>query len=130
MVSGPIRFVALISIVLVLNLAICDLALAANGSEARPDSSLTNPKVPAMLPEGSLARDESLVTSGDSLASDSDNQANKGQQEGARGVPIYKKRWLWATAGGVLLIALVALAAGAGEKTESDLPGFPEPPQR
>lgn len=147
------RRVACLSIVLVLNLVVWDLCLAAGAAE-KPDS--LNAQMPG---EAIPAADSSASrrSAGDPTATSpttagpttTDTSALKiappageasmirlydsdlpDSEEGANSTaPIYRKWWFWSVIGGALVTAMI-IGAGGEEEAGPDLPGFPGPPER
>ena len=133
------RFAGLstLAIALVLNLAAHDVCRAGDsagaGSGAATDSTRTERgSVQAPIPSAS-ARETQLVVPGDGDVETPGRQIEEpetaGKDTGTR-TPIYKNKWLWAAGAGVLLATVIAIAAGGGDKSARELPGFPPPPGR
>jgi hypothetical protein len=118
-------FVAMCWLCVGLALSTCtyEVCLAQPADQKTPPDSLGGTVEPSLeeIMHTLVNEDAVLVdTPIDSLGSDGDKSVQ----------PVYRKWWVWAlvTTG----IAVLAVLAGGGEakKTEEDLPGFPDPPNR
>jgi hypothetical protein len=100
-----------------------EVCLAQPADQKTPPDSLNGAVEPSVeeIMHTLVNEDAALVDAPvDTLGSDVDTRVQ----------PVYRKWWAWAlvTTG----IAVIAVLAGGGEakKTEEDLPGFPDPPNR
>jgi hypothetical protein len=133
MKSRPNQLLACVSIALVLNLATCDIAAAADQTGALPDSSAAKAgKVETPAPSAS-AKGTPIIMSEDGLDGLSAKQPGeqvKLNEDAKERTPLYKNKWLWAACASVLAGTAAAIIVARSEKAGKDLPDFPEPPAR